>query len=148
MESVTVFSLMIALCLLIAVMTFSGGCTGQVSPTPGQGADGQIIKTISPAEARDLIEKNRNSTEFVIIDVRRPDEYASGHIEGAINIEEAQFGEQIDSLDKNGTYVVYCLGGVRSSRALTLMEEAGFAEVYEIEGGIRAWQAQGYPVAS
>lgn len=74
----------------------------------------------------------------VVVDVRTPDEYAAGHIDGAINIdvESPAFDAQLAKLDKNATYVVYCHSGRRSGIATGKMGDAGFASVYNLQGGI------------
>ena len=72
-----------------------------------------------------------NSANEVIIDVRTPEEFASGHLEGAVNInlQAPDFEEQINALDKNGSYAVYCRSGNRSAEAVSLMENVGFTDV-------------------
>ena len=74
----------------------------------------------------------------VVVDVRTPAEYAAGHIDGAINIdvEAPTFDTEIAKLDKNTTYAVYCHSGRRSGLATDAMGKAGFAHVYNLDGGI------------
>ena len=125
-------------CIITAVLI--GGCSDASSaPDP-------VIRTVPPTEAYALIDEMGQRPEFVIIDVRRPDEFAAGHIPGAVNIDSAAFPEYITGLDPGGVYVVYCQRGGRSAGVCTMMQEAGFGEVYEIEGGISAWKAAGLPV--
>ena len=78
--------------------------------------------------------------EAVVIDVRTPGEYASGHMKGAINIDvqSAIFGGEIAKLDTSGTYFVYCHSGRRSAVATTMMRQKGFADIYELAGGASA----------
>ena len=132
--------------LLVAGSTIAavliGGCLGG-----GPASEEQNIQTIPPAGASALIEEMGSNPGFVVIDVRRPDEFAGGHIPDAINIDSADFSEHLDALDRNGTYLVYCQRGGRSAGVRELMREAGFREVYEIEGGMSAWKAAGLPVA-
>ncbi|WP_214084183.1 rhodanese-like domain-containing protein [Methanoculleus sp.] len=132
--------LLVAGSIIAAVLI--GGCLGG-GPEPGD----PNIRVVSPAEASALIEERGDDPSFVVIDARRPDEFAGGHIPGAINIDSADFSEHLDSLDPDGTYVVYCLRGGRSAGVCELMREAGFREVYDIEGGMSAWKAAGLPVA-
>ena len=74
-----------------------------------------------------------------IIDVRSPEEFAVGHLEGAINLdyEGGTLGAELGSLDQDADYIVYCQSGRRSALATTLMTEAGFTEVTDL-GGIDA----------
>jgi len=87
----------------------------------------------------------------VLLDVRTPAEYAAGHLPGARNldIEGAGFAAQIARLDKNVTYAVYCHSGNRSGAALEQMAAAGFTHVYDLAGGLMAWQsAMGGPMVA
>lgn len=89
-----------------------------------------------------------DSEEYVIIDIRTPQEYNSERIKGAINIDyySDSFEEEINKLDKNKKYLFYCRSGSRSSSALSLFEELGFQEAYELQGGIQSWVSAGYEV--
>ena len=80
--------------------------------------------------------------------MRTPEEFAQGHLNGAINIdyESSTFKEDIGKLDKGFTYLVYCRTGVRSGMAQGIMEEAGFKHVTSLIGGITEWVAQGFEV--
>jgi rhodanese-related sulfurtransferase len=83
-----------------------------------------------------------------VIDVRTPEEFADGHIEGAAMIDfySESFAAQIADLDPNATYLVYCRSGNRSGQTLALMDELGFEQVYDLDGGVLAWDAQGGPL--
>jgi len=76
--------------------------------------------------------------DAVIIDVRTPNEYASGHLENAIliNVNDRSFMEKIAKLDKNRKYFVYCKSGIRSSKAVNYMRSIGFTKVCNLEGGL------------
>ena len=80
----------------------------------------------------------------VTLDVRTPQEYAAGHIPGAINIdvEGGQFEEQIASLDPTTTYAVYCHSGRRSGIAVGMMADAGFTSLVDLDGGIQTWTGE------
>ena len=108
----------------------------------------QIIESISPQEAFALIHGNQNNPDFVIIDVRTTEEIAGGYIEDAIFIDyySDTFMDELNSLDKDKVYLIYCRSGGRSGPTLATMEELGFMEVYELLGGILAWQGAGLPV--
>jgi rhodanese-related sulfurtransferase len=97
-----------------------------------------MIRSISIQEADSLIEKNRNDSGFIILDIRTPMEYAGGAFDGAINIDfyQPDFASRIEALDKNKTYLIYCRSGNRSKAALGLMDKMGFSDVYELSEGI------------
>jgi len=97
---------------------------------------------------------NMNVSEFskkitesgvVILDVRTPGEFAEGYIEGAQNIDfqSGNFENEIAALDKNVTYAVYCRSGNRSGQAAKIMHDAGFQDVYNLDGGVIDWTSEG-----
>ncbi|MBS7623783.1 rhodanese-like domain-containing protein [Candidatus Bathyarchaeota archaeon] len=109
---------------------------------------------ISPREAYGLIIENKDNPDFIILDVRSPEEYATGHIEDAVNIDfyidertnnTRTFRGELSRLDRNKTYLVYCLVDIRSRVASDIMEHLGFVEVYDMAGGILQWKAEGLP---
>ena len=86
---------------------------------------------------------------LVVLDIRTPEEFEGGHLEEALMIDfyEADFAEQLDSLDKAVPYLVYCRSGNRSAQSISTFEDLGFAEIYELEGGIVAWAEAGLPIS-
>ena len=84
---------------------------------------------------------------LVILDIRTPEEFAAGHIAGAINIDyyATDFEQRLGVLDLDVPYVMYCNSGNRSGNTLPLMDAIGFSEVYELDGGIQAWLGAGLP---
>lgn len=102
------------------------------------------IKDISVNEFEELLSQN---SQPVILDVRTPEEYAEGHIDGAMltNFLGDDFQKQLENLDKNKSYVVYCKSGIRQAKAATYMKESGFKHVYLLEGGIDNWMKEGKP---
>ena len=75
----------------------------------------------------------------VVIDVRTPDEFASGHLRKAdhnFNVMSGELEQKLDSLDKNKTYYLYCRSGNRSGKAAQIMKQNGFEDVHNI-GGFR-----------
>jgi phage shock protein E len=83
-----------------------------------------------------------------IIDVRTPDEFADGHIQGAVNIPVQQpgFAAEVARLDPKGTYAVYCRSGNRSQPAVAEMKSAGITDIYELAQGTKGWTADGQPL--
>ena len=105
-----------------------------------------IKKHLSPSEFDQAIK----SGEYKLIDMRTIDEYEKGHIKGSSQIdfyETQKFFSYLDTLDKNGKYLLYCGSGNRSGQALNTMEQEGFKNVSDLAGGIRAWEAERYPIA-
>lgn len=86
-----------------------------------------------------------NSSKAQRIDVRTPQEFASGHLEGFqnLNISDPSFQNKISQLDKNKPVFVYCAVGGRSANAAQQLKKLGFSQVYDMRGGINAWRAAG-----
>lgn len=110
------------------------------------GGDTAVFDLTPAAEAHELLANQ--PAGLVVLDVRTPQEYGEGHIAGATNIDfyEPDFVRMLDALDKEQPYFVYCRSGNRSARAVDAMRDLGFAEVYELEGGILTWLEAGLPV--
>jgi rhodanese-related sulfurtransferase len=80
-----------------------------------------------------------------LIDVRTPQEFASGHIAGAVNIPVDQLASRLSEIPAGQPVVVYCRSGNRSAQASQILARAGYSSIYDL-GGIIGWTAQGYPV--
>ncbi len=96
----------------------------------------------------DDFEKIIADTAVVTLDVRTAEEFAAGHIAGAVNIDvkQADFSSQaIEKLDKEKTIAVYCRSGRRSKIAASALVESGF-RVIELDKGFNGWQSAGKPV--
>jgi phage shock protein E len=137
----------LAAVLVAALALIAAGCGGGSSSATSQEtttAESSAVTLVSPTDAQTLIE----SGDVEVVDVRTPEEYAEGHIEGAtlVDFYEPDFADRIAELDRGQEYVVYCRSGNRSSQATALMAEQGFAAVNDVDGGIVAWEAAGLPV--
>ena len=139
-------ALLLAASMIVGIV-FTGGCANTEEGNPTPIPPTQIIKTILPQEAFDLIQANQGHSGFTIIDVRTQEEFDREHIENAVNLKYSPdtFRDDIDELDKGQTYLIYSAAGSRSQIALGIMKEQGFSEVYRIAGGIDQWIDDGLP---
>jgi rhodanese-related sulfurtransferase len=98
---------------------------------------------IGAAQALQLIAARGDDSDFVVLDVRTAAEYATRHIVGAINRNyyAPDFSAQLDALDKNKAYLIHCGSGGRSGLTHDLMFTLGFHEVYDMQGGMQAFEA-------
>ena len=88
-------------------------------------------------------ELHSQTPQSVILDVRTEEEFESGYIKGALNLDirgGADFIASVEELDKSKAYFVYCRSGARSGQACQLMGQMGFENVYNLEGGVLAWE--------
>ena len=87
----------------------------------------------------------KKETDSVILDVRTSAEFEDGFIENAINIDIYKgqgFIYELENLDKNKNYYVYCKAGGRSAQACSIMKELGFQNAYNLVGGIMHWEGE------
>lgn len=101
-------------------------------------------RTATPDWAVQLL----NQEDTVVVDVREPNEYSKGHIEGAIHIMFGRLKERLNELDayKTSPVLVYCQQGTRSKEACKLLAKEGYTQVYNLDGGIISWQDRKYPL--
>src|SRR5688500_7246980 len=99
----------------------------------------------APMIEPDEFEKGMDKNKSVLLDVRMPQEFEQGHIEGAVNINffDPTFKSQLLALDKDKKYYMYCKNDSRSERAAEFMLQNDFPEVYVLKGGYEAWQTAG-----
>ncbi|MCB4792273.1 MAG: rhodanese-like domain-containing protein [Elusimicrobia bacterium] len=112
-----------------------------------------IRKATDPAQlnsekAFSLIQSHKDNKDFVIIDMRTPEEFSSGHIQNAVNIDfyGNDFKAKVSELDKNKTYFIYCRSGNRSGLAFGVMKKADIKSVYNLKNGILDWDSEKYPL--
>lgn len=142
--------------LALAALVFVAGCgsdsasgeadTASTTQVMAQASTG--VRVVSPAEAADI--HSSPPPGLVVLDVRTPEEFAAGHLEGAIMIDfyRDDFSERLAELDPNQPYLLYCRSGNRSEQSRSIMEAMGFTDVADLDGGILAWSQAGYPVVA
>ena len=106
------------------------------------------VRDVTIEEAFDMIHDNKDNEDFTVIDVRTPEEFSRKHIENAVNMDfhSDTFKEEIDSLPKEKSYLLYCGSGKRSGKTKEMMEELGFDNVFNMKGGILSYTEKGYEV--
>jgi len=135
-KSSPVYSFRSIIVLLVPLLLFSG-CLQQEDTSEITYMD------VSPAEAKELIE---NNPDLIIIDVSP--HYDQGHIPGAVNypLGDGSLDDAIPTLDKNEKYLVYCHSTSVAVQAAQKMIDAGFENVYRLEGNYQGWVDAGYEV--
>ena len=95
------------------------------------------MKNINSTEALELLQDN----DINVIDVRTNQETLSGKIENSLNydIMSPSFASNINALNKEATYIIVCRSGNRSQSACGFMEASGFQNIYNLQGGMMAW---------
>ena len=100
--------------------------------------------SVNATQATQLI----NREDALVVDVREPDEYVSGHVPDARNIPLSRLDERIGELDKfkDAPVILVCQTGARSGDACRKLEKKGFTKLHNLEGGIAAWRTAGLPL--
>lgn len=104
------------------------------------------IKVISQEEMQTFLKLE----DVQLIDVRTPEEYKTGFIADAQNIDfySSTFAEDISKLDKNKPVFLYCKSGGRSAKCAKKLLSAGFVKIYDLEGGISKWKHKGLQIST
>ncbi|HHC09546.1 MAG TPA: rhodanese-like domain-containing protein [Actinobacteria bacterium] len=126
----------------VVVAVLAAACGGGA---PAAAPDRTLVQ-VDAARAATLLDEG--PADLVVLDVRTPEEFAAGHLPGAINVDfyASDFADQLDRLDKDVPYLLYCRSGNRSGQTMPILEDLGFSEVYELAGGILSWEAAGLPL--
>jgi phage shock protein E len=128
MKKMKIFAALAAFGLLLT------GCSAGASATPKLSIEEFAAKAAEP--------------NIIVLDVRTPGEFAQGRLANAINVDfqSGNFEQEVAKLDKNATYAVYCRSGNRSGEAVKVMEDLGFTDMYDMNGGVIDWAAAGKPL--
>ncbi|MBS3897460.1 MAG: rhodanese-like domain-containing protein [Dethiobacter sp.] len=135
---------LLALGALMLSLSLLSGYYGRSSARPES-----RLEHITVSEAAALLQSKKDEANFVVLDVRTPQEFAGERLENAVNLDYygLNFRELLSQLDKDKIYLVYCRTGRRSSLTLMIMEELGFKEAYNVLGGIVQWKTEGLPLS-
>ena len=118
---------------------------GALVATPAFAEDPESTKAPSISAAQ-LHARRESGAAPVVIDVRTPEEYASGHIPGAVNVPFDQVAQRISEIDAPHGVALYCMVGPRARKGESALLAAGYEKVFHLEGGLAAWHAAGLPV--
>ncbi len=99
------------------------------------------VVEMESAEAKTFMDQ-RPASKFTLLDVRQPAEYEKAHLPGARLVPLSELADRLGELDRDKPVIVYCAVGGRSRSAAQLLDGQGFAEVYSLQGGLKAWQGQ------
>lgn len=128
---------------LIGLMLItSSSCSAQTAENPVTGNNTSIQSATVNEEVTPEVFLSKIGTEnTVLIDVRTPEEFATGHIPNALNINfnAPDFAEQMAKMDTSKTYLIYCKSGVRSGKAAASLSATGFNTIYTLKGGVLGW---------
>jgi len=125
--------LVISLVFIVSVLSIGLGAT-----------KGPSVQYFSPSDFQKLTLSSKN----ILVDIRTPEEYASGHIRHAqlINLHDADFSTNIGRPDKGKTILIYCRSGHRTEAGKEDLQRQGFKKIGILKGGINAWNDANFPI--
>jgi rhodanese-related sulfurtransferase len=103
-------------------------------------------KEMSVQELHGVVRQAKNGTAPYLLDVREDHEFSGGHIAGARLIPLSDLGRRLDEIPRDRTVVCICRSGRRSGIAANQLVQAGFEDVYNMNGGMMAWNRMSYPL--
>lgn len=120
--------------------------SSDAAPSTATAAVSSSPSLIDPAAAEALLAAP--PAGLVVLDVRTPEEFAAGHLDGAVMIDfqSPSFAADVVALGEDTPVFVYCRSGNRSAQAVAAMVQLGFTDLTELDGGIVAWEAAGLPL--
>ena len=122
--------------------------TAQIEEVSGEEsgqAEEKVISEVNDISVEEVYEIISSNQDYIILDVRAPDEFKEGHIEGAILIPVLELDNRLGELPKDKPIITYCKIGIRSRNAANILVKNGFTQIYDM-GGILDWIDKGYPV--
>lgn len=127
------WDLFLALAIILFMM-FSGGLGSRL----------RGYQEVDPSESVQLL----NHNDAIMLDVREDNEYKDGHILDALHIPLGKLGDRMDELEKfrEKSIIVSCRSGHRSASACAKLRKSGFENIYNLKGGVMAWQSAGLPL--
>ena len=132
---------------LLAVLTLASVVAVACGGDDG-GSDAGGIRVVSPDDAQAVLTAPPDG--LVVLDVRTLEEFEEGHLDGATMIDfyRTDFAVELDKLDKDAPYLIYCRSGNRSGQTRAIMEDLGFTDVRDIDGGAVAWADAGHALVA
>jgi len=102
-----------------------------------------VARNVAPPDAKALLTQR---PQVFLLDVRTPEEYRQARLDGATLIPVDQVSRRLTEIPRDRPVLVYCAVGSRSAQVFNFLARRGYAEVYNLDGGIYAWASQGYPI--
>jgi phage shock protein E len=145
------------LTVLLTALLLAAGCSSGDTATSDAGTESSDSSSDAEAAGIRLVSATEGAAlqtdppdDLVILDVRTPEEFAEGHLDGAVMIDfyEADFADRLGELDPEVPYLLYCRSGNRSGQTTAIMGDLGFTDVADVDGGIVAWSGAGLPVVN
>ena len=136
-------------CVLLMLVTMATGTVLAGEPAPAQPAAAPAAAVPVPAMSQEALLQHQqmHGDHLFVLDVRTPEEFAAGHVPGAVNISHEQLAARLAEVPKDKDVVLYCRSGKRAGMAADVLRANGYTRLSQLEGDMQAWSANGRPIA-
>jgi rhodanese-related sulfurtransferase len=133
MKRITISVLLIALIGAFGSLALALDATGQ---------------SVSARQFKSLLDRHQGDPDVVILDIRTPNEFKTGHIQGAVLLDyySSDYVDRLKALERDKTYLIYCRSGNRSGKSLAIFDKLGFQRVINLNTGVIGWTREKYPL--
>ena len=109
---------------------------------------GSAFSEVTPITPKEAAARLKKEPKIVVIDIRTPEEFEQGHLNGAVNINmrSEDFEKKLGKLDRDTTYLMHCQSGGRSTASIPVWEKLGFKKVLHLDKGKKGWVDEGLPL--
>jgi len=124
-------------------------CNSAPTESSATSSESEVIAQTGGTISVAAFEQKMKTPGIQILDVRTAGEYQGGHFNNSLQanwLDEKEFAERVQHIDKSKPVLVYCASGVRSAEAMNWMKQKGFVDVSNLRGGISAWRMEGKPL--
>jgi len=131
------------------MLAAAASIAGQAGPAPSQPVAAPVAAGVSPPliSQQALLERQAKGDPLLfLLDVRTPEEFASGHVPGAINVPYDQIASRLAQIPKDKDVVLYCRSGRRTGLAAEVLQANGYTKLGHLQGDMQAWLQDGRPV--
>jgi hydroxyacylglutathione hydrolase len=111
-------------------------------------AEGRVMRSVTRCTMADLTERILDGGDVTVIDVRQADEWAGGHLPGAVHALAPDLHALLDKLDREAPIAVHCATGYRAGLGVSLLLKHGVADVWHVTDGVDSWSALGHPLVT
>jgi len=137
-------------CVLVMAAQLVSGTVVAGEPAPAQPAAAPAASVAVPTMSQDALlqHQQQHADHLFVLDVRTPEEFAAGHVPGAVNISHEQLASRLAEVPKDKDVVLYCRSGRRAGMAADVLHANGYTRLSHLEGDMQAWVANGRPIAN
>jgi rhodanese-related sulfurtransferase len=137
-------------CVLVVAAHMATGTVLAGEPGPAQPAVAPAAASTVPTMSQEALLQHqaKHADHLFVLDVRTPEEFAAGHVPGAVNISHEQLATRLAEVPKDKDVVLYCRSGRRAGMAADVLRANGYTRLSHLDGDMQAWVANGRPIAT